>query len=235
MSGPVLATVLLGGLAALDATPVAQTMLSQPLVTATLLGLVWGDWRVALEVGVVLQLLAASTMPIGSRTPEDYATGGVVGAGVALATAAQHPFLIVQESAALVGVLAGLAAALLGAPLMKWQRRRNEGLARWCEAEVRRGDEGAVGRAQGAGVVLAFGVGVGYSAICLALGAWLLGPLVAGHSLRLARAWALAQPLWIGLGLAQVVQAFLRQRLTRAVGYLVAVTVAWFVLILAGH
>jgi len=235
VSWPVLATVLLGGIAALDATPVAQTMLSQPLVTATLLGLVWGDWRVALEVGIVLQLLAASTMPIGSRTPEDYAAGGVVGAGVALAAASQHPFLIVQESAAMVGVLAGLAAALLGAPLVRWQRRRNEGLARWCETAVRGGDEGAVGGAQRAGVVLAFGVGVGYSAICMAVGVVLLGPVVAGHSLRLARAWTIAQPLWLGLGLATIVHAFLRQRLTRAVGYLVAVTVAWFVLILTGH
>jgi mannose/fructose/N-acetylgalactosamine-specific phosphotransferase system component IIC len=196
---------------------------------------IWGDWRVALEVGVVLQVLAASTLPIGSRAPEDYAAGGVVGSGVALLTAAQHPFLMVQESAALAGVFAGIVTALLGVPLVKWQRRRNEGLSRWCEAEVRSGHEGAVGSAQRAGVVLAFGVGVGYSAVCLALGAWLLGPLVAGHSLRLARAWALAQPLWIGLGLAQIAQAFIRQRLTRAMGFLVAVAVAWFLLIVAGH
>ena len=36
-------TFLLGGIAALDATPVAQTLLSQPLVTSTLLGWWWGD------------------------------------------------------------------------------------------------------------------------------------------------------------------------------------------------
>ena len=235
MTWQVLATVLLGGVAALDAVPVAQTMLSQPLVTATLLGALWGDWRVALEVGVVLQLLAASTMPIGGRAPEDYAAGGVVGAGVALAAAAQHPFLLVQEAAALVGVLAGLATALLGLPLARWQRRRNEGLARWCESAVRAGDEGAVGRAQGAGVVLAFGVGVGYSAVCLALGVWLLGPLAAAHSLRLARAWTLAQPLWIGLGLAQIAQTFARGRLTRATVFLVAMLAAWFLLIVTGR
>ena len=58
----VFATLLLGGVAVLDATPVAQTLLSQPLVTATLLGALWGEWRVALEVGVVLQILAASTL-----------------------------------------------------------------------------------------------------------------------------------------------------------------------------
>ena len=38
-----LATVALGGVAALDAEPVAQTLLSQPLVTATVLGYLWGD------------------------------------------------------------------------------------------------------------------------------------------------------------------------------------------------
>jgi len=40
---PVLWTVLLGGVAAVDGAPFAQTLLSQPLVTATILGAVWGN------------------------------------------------------------------------------------------------------------------------------------------------------------------------------------------------
>ena len=231
----IFATLLLGGLAVLDATPFAQTLFSQPLVTATLLGAIWGDMRLALEVGIVLQILAASTLPIGARTPEDYATGGVVGAGVALAVASRQHFLMVADAAALVGVLAGLVTATLGVPLIKWQRRRNEGLSRWCEAELRRGDAGALGAAQRAGVVLAFAVGVGYCAVCLALGAWFLGPLVGRHSLKLARAWALAQPLWIGLGLAQVLQAFVQRRLTRAAAFAIAMLAAWLLLMLAGR
>ena len=39
MNAALLATLALGGLAALDATPVAQTLLAQPLVTGVLLGL----------------------------------------------------------------------------------------------------------------------------------------------------------------------------------------------------
>ena len=233
MSLQVLATVLLGGVAVLDATPVAQTMLSQPLVTATLLGALWGEWRVALEVGVVLQLLAASTSPIGARTGEDYASGGVVGVGVALAIVTGRHFLMLDDAAALLGVLAGLVTAVLGVPLIKWQRRRNEGLSRWCEAEVRRGDEGATGAAQRAGVVLAFATGVGYCAVCLALGVWLLGPLAGRHSLRLARAWSLAQPLWIGLGLAYLLQAFIQRRLTRVALYAMAMLGAWLVLMVS--
>jgi mannose/fructose/N-acetylgalactosamine-specific phosphotransferase system component IIC len=231
----VLGTLLLGGVAALDSAPVAQTLFSQPLVTATVLGALWGQWHLALEVGVVLQILAASTLPVGARTPEDYAVGGVVGTGVALAVGARQPFAMAQEAAALGGTIAGLVAATGGVALVKWQRRRNEGLSRWCEAEVRRGQEGALGTAQRAGVVLAFAVGVGYSAVCLAVGVALLGPWVEHYSLRLAHAWTLAHPLWLGLGLAQLVRAFARQRLARAALFAASLLGAWILLMVGGR
>ena len=160
MNAVYLGTILLGGVAALDATPVGQTLLSQPLVTATILGLWWGDLPTALEVGIVLQILAVSTQPVGARTPEDYATGGVVGAALALALVTRQPFLLIREASALVGVLAGLVVAMAGAALTRWLRRRNEGCGRWCEAELREGREEALGAAHRAGVVLAFALGV---------------------------------------------------------------------------
>ena len=225
-----LSTFLLGGIAALDATPVAQTLLSQPLVTATLLGALWGNLPLALEVGIVLQILAASTLPVGARTPEDYAVGGVVGAGVALALASQQPFEVSRNACALLGVFAGMIGAVLGVPLLKWQRRRNEGLSRWCEASLLGGDEGALASAQWAGVLLSFATGVCLTA--LLVGGALRGlPGLADHeSLRLARAWSLAQPLWIGIGLAQLLHAFVQRRLTRAALFGAALLAGWLAL-----
>ena len=227
-----LGTLLLGGVAALDATAVAQTFLSQPLVTGTLLGALWGDWRVALQVAIVLQILAASTVPVGARTPEDYAIGGVIGVGAALALAAAEPFTVSRDACALIGVMAGLIAATLGAGLLKWQRRLNEGLARWCEERIRVGDEGALGTAQGAAVGLAFAVGVAYCAVCLAAAVVGLQRLVSAESLWLARAWNLAQPLWLGLGLAQLLHAFVQRRLSRIAVFGAALIGAWLVYIL---
>jgi mannose/fructose/N-acetylgalactosamine-specific phosphotransferase system component IIC len=235
VSPQVLAVLLLAGIAALDAAPIAQTLLSQPLVTATILGAVWGDWHVALEVGIVLQILAASTLPVGSRTPEDYAVGGVVGVGVALALASLQPFAMARESAALLGVFAGMIAAAGGVPLLKWQRRLNEGLSRWCEARLRAGDEAALGHAQLAAIVLSFAVGVAWCALCLGLGVRFLGPLVGTQSLRLSRAWALAQPLWLGLGLAQLLHAFVQRRLTRAAAFGCAMVAAWLLLVVGAR
>ena len=235
MKEAVLGTVLLGGIAALDAVPVGQTMLSQPLVTAALVGMLWGDWRTALDVGVVLQLLAASTLPVGARTPEDYASGGVIGAALAMALAAGQPFAMAREASALLGALAGMLSAAAGVSLIKWQRRRNEGLSRWCEAELRGGREGALASAQWAGAAFAFAVGAGVTAAGLGLGVWVLAPLVAHESLRLARAWELAQPLWIGLGLAQLANAFIQRRLARAAVFGFGVVAAWLILIVGGR
>ena len=162
-------TLVLGGLAAIESTPVAQTLASQPLVTATILGALWGDWSTALGVGVVLQILAASTLPIGAKTPEDYSVGGVVGAGVALSIAAGAPFEHVRQAASLIGVLAGMGAATLGVPLLRWQRRWNEGLARWCENALRAGHERALAESQGAAVALAFAIGLAATAMWMAL------------------------------------------------------------------
>ena len=232
MTGTFLLTVLLGGVAALDATPVAQTLLSQPLVTASLLGALWGDWHTALAVGVVLQILAASTLPVGSRTPEDYPVGGVVGAALALALAHDVHLQPWRDGAQLAGVLVGLLAAGSGVPLLKWQRRRNEGLARWCEAELRAGNERAPALASAAGVALAFGVGVALCAGWLAVGTLLLRRPVATESLRLSRAWTLAQPLWLGFGLAQLLHAFVQRKLTRAGVFGAALVGAWLTLVL---
>ena len=230
-----LLTVALGGVAALDSEPVAQTLLSQPLVTATVLGLLWGDWSLALEVGIVLQVLAASTLPVGARTPEDYAVGGVVGTGLALALAHDEAFTVARQGCMMLGVLAGMVTATGGVPLLKWKRRHNEGLARWCEDALRAGDRHAPGRAQAAGVVLSFALGVTYCSLCLGLGWLLLDHLASHESLRLARAWTLARPLWLGLGLAQVLSAFLQRRLTRGVVFGAALLGAWMFLMIGTH
>ena len=227
MSVALFATWVLGGIAALDATPVAQTLFSQPLVTATILGLVWGDLKLAIEVGIVLQVLAASTLPVGARTPEDFATGGVAGVGLALALASRQPFEQVRDSCALVGVIVALVVALLGVPVLKWQRRRNEGLARWAEAAVRGGDERALGTAQRAAVLLAFGAGVALTALGIGAGARAFHGLAVHQSIRLSRAWEMAHPLWLGLGLAHLLNAFLQRRLTRAALFAASLIGAW--------
>lgn len=182
----------------------------------------------------MLQVFAAGTSPLGARTPEDYASGGVVGAGTAAMLAQAAPFAPAQDACALVRSLAGIVAAMLGVPLIKWQRRRHEGLSRWAEHELVQGRESALGRAQGSAVVLAFAVGVAFCAAFIAAGAGVLPPLVEHRSLRLARAWSLAQPLWLGFGLAHLLSAFVQRRFMRAALFGLGLVIGWILLLLRG-
>jgi hypothetical protein len=146
-----------------------------------------------------------------------------------------RPFTFAADAAAMIGVMVGLIAAVLGTVPLRWQRRLNEGLARWCEAEVRQGNERALAQAHVAAVVLAFAVGVGYSAACIGIALGGVQGLAVNESLRLARAWRLAEPLWLGLGLAQILHLFVQRRLSRVALFGSSLVAAWLWLLVGSH
>jgi hypothetical protein len=150
---------------------------------------------------------------------------------VALALGGNAAYTLERDACALVGVLCGALASIGGVPLLKWQRRKNEGLSRWCEERVREGDAAALTRAHRAAVVLSFAVGVAYCAVCLGAATWALGPLVRREWLRLAHAWDVAQPLWFGVGLAQLLHAFIQRRVARAALFGIALIATWLALL----
>jgi PTS system mannose-specific IIC component len=66
-----LALAALGGLVGVDATSYAQTMISRPLIAATLTGVVMGRPVEALFLGSILELFALVILPVGAaRYPE---------------------------------------------------------------------------------------------------------------------------------------------------------------------
>jgi hypothetical protein len=198
MSPSLLLSGLLGGWLACDATALAQTLASQPLVGAGLAGLAWGDWTAGLRVGALLQLFALAGLPLGGRTPDDYAAAGVVGAGVAVALgegAGAGP-----PVATVLAAVAGFAVAVGGRWVTRWARVQNEGLTRWLESELARGRAGALDVAHGLGVAQAFLVGAGFTLGSLAL-AILGARWLAGYDeLGLERACAAVEPVLWGVG-----------------------------------
>jgi hypothetical protein len=134
---------------------------------------------------------------------------------VALLIASQAPFEHMRQAASFAGVMTGMIAASLQVPVLRWQRRRNEGLARWCENALRQGNEGALARRSGPAWHWRSGLGLAAVGVWLAAAQW-VAPLVGRESLRIAGVWNLLQPLWLGFGFAQLLHAFVQRRLERA-------------------
>jgi mannose/fructose/N-acetylgalactosamine-specific phosphotransferase system component IIC len=210
--GTIFATLLWGAWVAADATAFVQLLISQPLVAGAVTGWLWQRPEIGLELGALLQLFACGVLPLGGRTPEDFPTGTVAGVAVACAIDRAFPLASAQGGPLLYGALVAFAVALLGKPLLVWQRRRNERLARWCEAELERGHLGALARAQVAGVAQAAALGLAWTALALLGFGLLAGPLFRAQGVALGQAWHLGSPLLWGFGGGLVARNFVRGR-----------------------
>ena len=128
---------VLGGTLSADKNAGWSLMLSQPSVGACLAGALlnpgpdWELWalRVPIGVGVLLQLLLTDASLPAAQRQHDTATAGVVGTAVALFGMVRlHGILPTALGGALwvvVGVTAGLLAAIAGGWAMRFHRTRS--------------------------------------------------------------------------------------------------------------
>ena len=133
-----LRVAVLGGALALDRGAGWSFMLSQPLVGACMAGALvnpgpeWELWalRVPIGIGAILQLLLTDASLPAAQRQHDTATAGVVGSTVALLGMVRlHSVIPTSLGGALwvlVGVAAGLLAAVVGGRVMGYHRARSK-------------------------------------------------------------------------------------------------------------
>ncbi|UCG53123.1 MAG: PTS sugar transporter subunit IIC [Candidatus Latescibacterota bacterium] len=122
----ILALSLLAGLLAVDHRVGWQSLLAQPVFAAVLVGGVTGELESAVTVGLALELIYLSILPMrGTRVPDQIA-GGVVGCGTAsllMRYTGDPRFVFVAAVGILMGLLAGELGSRLGAPFHGLQNR----------------------------------------------------------------------------------------------------------------
>lgn len=177
---------LLGAILFVDAWPVAQTMLSRPIVAGPLTGIVLGAPAEGVFWGALFEAVYLGVLPVGAARYPDAGLAALV--GTVLAVRAGGP----QSAGYLVA--GALAAGALGDWTSGFQRRWNGRTAKAVHARVAAGDLRAPGRAIGAavfrgaliGAAAAVGsVALGLAGLALVQGTIWAGP-VSRESLRLA-------------------------------------------------
>uniref|UniRef100_A0A7C4TDX0 PTS sugar transporter subunit IIC n=1 Tax=candidate division WOR-3 bacterium TaxID=2052148 RepID=A0A7C4TDX0_UNCW3 len=120
----VLLLTILGALILLDKYAIGEFGISQPIITGTILGAIFGDIKTGIFLGSAFQLIFLAGLPIGRDIPPDGQGGGLVGCGAYFILLNSNP----QKTALLISLILGLCASLYGTILEIWVRQQNEKL-----------------------------------------------------------------------------------------------------------
>jgi len=172
----ILLVCVAGGICALDATAAWQVMLSQPLVSASVAGLLTGSPVTGAAVGILLQMLWSGSIPVGARPMPDAPVGSVSGVWFASALLEGNPCFPVPL-AQLAGVLVALGVALVGRETIMFERELNRRLFARFLSRLRAGRAAGPGSVQLSGVALAFTRGFVLCFLAVAVLAAVSGPV----------------------------------------------------------
>lgn len=116
--GTAAALVGLGTALGLDSVTVGQTMLSRPLVGATMAGAICGAPGAGLIAGALLEAVALETLPVGASRYPDWAPAGVTAGAIAAVATPRVPAIA-------LAVLVGLVVAWVSGASMIVLRHAN--------------------------------------------------------------------------------------------------------------
>jgi PTS system mannose-specific IIC component len=85
----ILAISLWGGIVALDTTAAFQFMISHPIISSSVVGLILGNFPVGFIIGIVLELIWLSELPIGAAKFAQGNIGATNAAAIAILTIEQ--------------------------------------------------------------------------------------------------------------------------------------------------
>ena len=141
---------LLGGVLGLDVVTFPQSMISRPLVAATVAGAFVGDANTGVLVGATLELIALATLPFGASRYPEWGSSAVVGGAIAAALHTE------RAGALTIGVLAALATAWISGWSLVKLRQWNAWLGRRKRPALDAGARGTVIGLQLAGLTADF-------------------------------------------------------------------------------
>jgi PTS system mannose-specific IIC component len=108
---------IIGSFIALDKFAFGEFGISQPLISGTIIGALFGDIGTGIFLGAVLQLICLGGLPIGTEIPPDGQTAGIVGCGsyfiLHASNSAEHALLIATVLALLTSILGGTTDIVL--------------------------------------------------------------------------------------------------------------------------
>lgn len=134
---------LLGSLLILDTTIVLQSLVSQPIFTCIILGWIFGDIQLGLQLGVYLQILWLSIIPVGKSVIPEGNTAAIITAVLVLRYNQEHQIFNIVL---VLAVFYSLIFAYTGSQLVDLFGKTNVKFLHYALARLDSGDPHILGR-----------------------------------------------------------------------------------------
>lgn len=119
---------LIGSLLALDTTVVFQVLVSQPLITAAILGWMMGDLYLGIQVGFYLQILWLRNIPVGGAVVPE---GNVAAIVTTCLVMRYHTDMTYFNAMMVLAVIYGIAVSYMGGEIVVLYRKINVYILNW--------------------------------------------------------------------------------------------------------
>ncbi len=219
---------LIGGVVCVDTDTFLQSMLSQPLIACTFVGLLFDNITLGLTVGMLMQLPFLAEIPVGGRNMSFGNLGAYVASGLAIffsekINGSQNIILI-------AAILWGTAISYITSPLLKYRRNFNLVLVRKADQAVKRGRLSEISLYQYCGVMAAFIFGVVYCWIFFEGGERFIIYVMYKIPAQMENKLVLIKPILLGAGIGAMMYGFINKKSFTLAGIGVVAGAAFFLL-----
>jgi len=126
MMGIYPALLLIAGIVATDTTSGPQFLVSEPIVSCSVLGLLFGNPEMGLMLGILFQLLWLGYLPLGGERYTDNNMAAFISSASLFSAANIFGFEVLEFKAALIPImLYGVLIGIIGIHIRNFERRMN--------------------------------------------------------------------------------------------------------------
>jgi mannose/fructose/N-acetylgalactosamine-specific phosphotransferase system component IIC len=158
----------IAALCSLDITAFGQFMISRPIVCGPLFGYLCGDIKTGLWIGMMVEMIWISAIPMGAAIPQDVTSVAILSSVWALRTFPGN------NNVAVLAMVLGVLAGILFKKIDIWLRFVNVRVVHWVEEGVAGGKESRVSWGVYAGLLLFFVKAFIFYAVIMYPGEWLV-------------------------------------------------------------
>ncbi|HUT63391.1 MAG TPA: PTS sugar transporter subunit IIC [Anaerolineae bacterium] len=171
--------ILMGGIVALDTTAGPQILISEPIVTCSTVGLLFGRCETGLIMGMFFQLLFLGYKPLGAIRFTDSNMGAFIGTASLLTGATVFDFNSgILKAAIIVALFYGIFVGFVGLHLTAIVRRMNAFLSDGITSRLEKDKLISITRWHLVGIGASFSRGALMTVILIPFGAFLCGSVL---------------------------------------------------------